>query len=56
MAGEVTARTAEDIDQLVLTAAQIKAIASGNPQILEKVALEVELTRLENLNANSASA
>ncbi|NOT59137.1 MAG: hypothetical protein HOP19_02810, partial [Acidobacteria bacterium] len=49
MAGEVTARTAEDVDQLVMTAAQIKAIASGNPRILEKVALEVELTKLERL-------
>jgi len=49
MAGEVTARTAEDVDQLVMTAAQIKAIASGNPQILEKVAVEVELTELERL-------
>jgi hypothetical protein len=49
MAGEVTARTAEDVDQLVMTAAQIKAIASGNPQILEKVAAEVELTKLERL-------
>jgi hypothetical protein len=56
MAGEVTARTAEDVDQLVMTAAQIKAIASGNPQILEKVALEVELVRLERLySAWSAS-
>ncbi len=49
MAGEVTARIAEDVDQLVMTAAQIKAIASGNPQILEKVAVEVELTKLERL-------
>src|SRR5262249_4845447 len=49
MAGEVTTRTAEDVDQLVLTASQIKAIASGNPQILEKVATEVELTKLERL-------
>lgn len=51
MAGEVTARTAEDVDQLVMTAAQIKAIASGNPQILEKVAVEVELTKLERLHS-----
>src|SRR5262245_10374312 len=56
MAGEVTARTADDVDQLVVTAAQIKAIASGNPQILEKVAVEVELTKLERLySAWSAS-
>jgi hypothetical protein len=39
-----------------MTAAQIKAIASGNPQILEKVAVEVELTKLERLySAWSAS-
>jgi hypothetical protein len=44
------------VDQLVMTAAQIKAIASGNPQILEKVAVEVELTKLERLySAWSAS-
>jgi hypothetical protein len=49
MAGEVTARTAEDVDQLVMNAAQIKAIASGNPLILEKVAAEVELTKLERI-------
>src|SRR5262245_63691966 len=56
MAGEVTARTAEDVYQLVMNAAQIKAIASGNPQILEKVATEVELTKLERLySAWSAS-
>ncbi len=55
MAGEVTARTAEDVDQLVLTAAQIKAIASGNPRILEKVALEVELTKLEAVAHESRS-
>ncbi len=49
MKGEVTARTAEDVDQAVLTASQIKAIASGNPLVLEKVGLEAELTRLERL-------
>lgn len=49
MAGEVTARTAEDIDDLVMTAAQVKAIASGNPRILERVSLEVELSRLSRL-------
>ena len=49
MKGEVTARTAEDVDQAVLTASQIKAIASGNPLVLEKVGLEAEVTRLERL-------
>jgi len=49
LAGEVTARTAEDVDQSVLTAAQIKAIASGNPKVLERVGVEVEITKLERL-------
>lgn len=49
MKGEVTARIAEDVDQAVLTASQIKAIASGNPLVLEKVGLEAEVIRLERL-------
>jgi hypothetical protein len=49
MTGEVTSRTAEDVDDLVMTAAQIKAIASGNPRILERVSIEVELARLSRL-------
>ncbi|MFN7931017.1 MAG: hypothetical protein U0Y68_24440 [Blastocatellia bacterium] len=32
-----------------MTAAQVKAIASGNPRILERVAIEVELARLSRL-------
>ena len=51
MRGEVTARVAEDVDMAVLTASQIKAIASGNPLVLEKVGLETELTRLDRLHA-----
>ena len=51
MRGEVTARVAEDVDLAVLTASQIKAIASGNPLVLEKVGLETELTRLDRLYA-----
>jgi hypothetical protein len=51
MRGEVTARNAEDVDLAVLTASQIKAIASGNPLVLEKVGLETELTRLDRLYA-----
>ncbi len=49
MAPVVTARTAEDVSDVVLDAAQIKAIASGNPRILEKVATETELARLERV-------
>jgi hypothetical protein len=49
MSGNVSARTAEDVDDMVITAAQVKAIATGNPQILEKVSVEVELSRLSRL-------
>ena len=49
MAPVVTVRTAEDISDVVLGAAQIKALASGNPRILEKVATETQLARLEKI-------
>ncbi|MEP7343603.1 MAG: helicase-related protein, partial [Acidobacteriota bacterium] len=49
MTGEVTARTTDDVDDMVITAAQVKAIASGNPRILERVSIEVELARLSRL-------
>jgi hypothetical protein len=51
MRGDTPARVAEDVDLAVLTASQIKAIASGNPLVLEKVGLETELTRLDRLHA-----
>jgi Helicase conserved C-terminal domain len=49
MSGEVSGRSTEDVDDMVMTAAQVKAIASGNPRILERVSIEVELTRLSRL-------
>jgi hypothetical protein len=49
MSGDVTARSTEDLDDMVMTAAQVKAIASGNPRILERVSIEVELARLGRL-------
>jgi N12 class adenine-specific DNA methylase len=51
LAGEITARTVEDTSEVVLSAAEIKAIASGNPQIVRKVQLEAELARLERVRA-----
>src|SRR6185295_2680545 len=51
LAGEITARTAEDTAELVLSAAEVKAIASGNPQIVRKVQLETELARMERVLA-----
>jgi hypothetical protein len=51
LSGEITQRTAEDIGEMVLTTAQVKAIASGNPQVMERVQLELNLIKLERLRA-----
>ncbi|MFV9507677.1 MAG: helicase-related protein, partial [Oscillochloridaceae bacterium umkhey_bin13] len=51
MAGEITARTVDDTGELVLSAAEIKAIASGNPQVVRKVQLEAEVARMERVRA-----
>jgi hypothetical protein len=52
MAGEVTARTAEDVGDMVLTVAQVKAIASGNPMVQKRIELEVKLVKLDRLRAS----
>ncbi len=51
LAGEVTARTAEDVGEMVLTVAQVKAIASGNPLVQRRIELEVKLVKLDRLRA-----
>jgi N12 class adenine-specific DNA methylase len=51
LSGEITQRTAEDIGDMVLTTAQVKAIASGNPQVMQRVQLELNLIKLERLRA-----
>jgi N12 class adenine-specific DNA methylase len=51
LAGEITARTAEDTSDVVLSAAEIKALASGNPQIVRKVQLEAEVARLDRVRS-----
>jgi len=51
MAGEVTARTAEDVGDMVLSVAQVKAIASGNPLVQQRIELEVKLVKLDRLRA-----
>ena len=46
MSGDRTHRTIEDIDETILNAAQMKAIASGDPLIMERATLEAELQGL----------
>ena len=46
MAGDRTHRTIEDIDETVINALQMKAIASGDPMIIERATVESELQSL----------
>jgi hypothetical protein len=51
MRGEVTERTVDDIGDQALSYAEVKALATGNPLIMEKAGVESELTKLERLQA-----
>jgi len=46
MTGKAITRSCEDVDITVLNAAEIKAIATDNPLLLEKMTAENEVTRL----------
>jgi hypothetical protein len=42
MRGETSVRSAEDLESGALTYAEIKAIASGNPAVVEKIKIDTE--------------
>jgi N12 class adenine-specific DNA methylase len=52
MNGSVTVRHAEDLDSGALTYAEIKAIASGNPAVMEKVKVDTEIRKLDQLRSS----
>jgi hypothetical protein len=52
MNGSVTVRHAEDLDGGALTFAEIKAIASGNPAVMEKVKVDTEIRKLDQLRSS----
>ena len=52
MTNKAVSRTCEDIDEATLSYAEIKAVATGNPLIKEKMELDNELQRLKLLKAN----
>ena len=56
MTGESTARKIEDLDAPALTYAEVKAIASGNPLVIEKAKVDAEVMRLSRLRAEHAEA
>jgi hypothetical protein len=51
MNGQTSVRSAEDLDGGALTYAEIKAIASGNPAVMEKVKVDTEIRKLDQLRA-----
>ena len=51
MTGRNDLRHIEDIDGTALTYAEVKAIASGNPLVIEKAHIDAELGRLSRLRA-----
>lgn len=55
MTAKSIARSCEDIDETVLTAAQFKAIATDNPQLLVKMELENRVSELKLLQRNYQS-
>jgi len=55
MRGETSVRTAEDLEGGALTYAEIKAIASGNPAVVEKIKIDTEIRKLDQLCAVHAN-
>ena len=55
MNGESDLRRIEDIDGTALTYAEVKAIASGNPMVIEKANLDAEVARLSRLRGQHAA-
>lgn len=52
MTGKSISRSCEDSDETVLTAAEVKAVATGNPMLAEKMDVDNEVARLKLLKAN----
>lgn len=49
MTSKSPARSVEDIDEVALSYAEIKALATGNPHIKEKMDLDIQISRLQLL-------
>jgi hypothetical protein len=56
MNGDATVRRAEDVDSAALTYAEVKAIASGNPLVIEKAQVDAEVMRLTRLKKQHAES
>ena len=56
MTGDSSLRRLEDMDGAALTYAEVKAIASGNPLVIEKANVDAELARLTRLRTQHVEA
>jgi predicted ATPase len=52
MNGSTTVRSADDISEAALSYAEVKALASGNPLVMEKIETDTEIQRLEVLRSS----
>jgi hypothetical protein len=52
MTSKLPLRSAEDVDETALSYAEIKALATGNPLIIEKCQLEMDVNKLKILHAS----
>lgn len=55
MTSKSPVRSCEDIDEATLSYAEVKALATGNPYIKEKMDLDIQVSKLKLLKANHTS-
>lgn len=55
MTSKSPVRTIEDVDETALSYAEIKALATGNPHIKEKMDLDIQVSKLQLLKQNFLS-
>ena len=55
MTSKSPVRSCEDVDEQVLSYAEVKALCAGNPLIKEKMNLDVEVAKLKVLKADHQS-
>ena len=51
MSGNTTARSCEDVDEMVLNYTEMQALATGDPRIKEKIELDTDVARLKMLES-----
>ena len=55
MTSKSPARSVEDVDEAVLSYAEIKALAVGNPYVKEKMDLDIQVSKLQLLKQSFLS-